>query len=203
MWLIGMMESLEQKLINVLASCDFKNKKEPFLYFVACLNSFLERHGIGRLIIVGGYAVELYSGGAYKTGDVDVIVEGDVDFVKSVLSKLSGKRGGRIWVLREIGLISKAIDIVSSLYDKEKNPVRVEVEDFTVYIEPPEETIISCLNACIYWKSDLDCEKAAMVMAAQWDRIDWSYLRARSEKENVAEILEKIKTIVGELRERG
>lgn len=46
------------------------------LELVAEANAFLEECGLGRVIVVGGYAVELYSGGAYRTGDVDVIVEG-------------------------------------------------------------------------------------------------------------------------------
>jgi hypothetical protein len=26
--------------------------------------------------VVGGFAVEIYSGGAYRTGDIDIVVEG-------------------------------------------------------------------------------------------------------------------------------
>jgi hypothetical protein len=47
----------------------------------------------------------------------------------------------------------------------------LEVGGKRVYIEPPEECIVSALAACVYWGSDLDCEKAAMVMVAQWDAI--------------------------------
>jgi hypothetical protein len=38
----------------------------------------------------------------------------------------------------------------------------LEVDGKRVYVEPPEECIVSALAACVYWGSDLDCEKAAM-----------------------------------------
>lgn len=44
-------------------------------------------------------------------------------------------------------------------------------------MEPPEECIVSSLAACVYWELDLDCERASMAMAAQWEVIDWGHLR--------------------------
>jgi hypothetical protein len=38
---------------------------------------------------VGGFAAEIYSERAYRTGDVDVIVEGDVKFVREFLKVVS------------------------------------------------------------------------------------------------------------------
>jgi hypothetical protein len=38
---------------------------------------------------VGGFAAEIYSARAYRTGDVDVIVEGDVKFVREFLKVVS------------------------------------------------------------------------------------------------------------------
>jgi len=56
------------------------------LELMAEVNAFLEECGLGRVIVVGGYAVELYSGGAYRTGDVDVIVEGGGALLRRALS---------------------------------------------------------------------------------------------------------------------
>ena len=38
---------------------------------------------------MGGFAAEIYSARAYRTGDVDVIVEGDVKFVREFLKVVS------------------------------------------------------------------------------------------------------------------
>jgi len=40
------------------------------------LNEELMKRGLGRVIIVGVFAAEIYSARAYRTGDVDIIVEG-------------------------------------------------------------------------------------------------------------------------------
>ena len=162
------------------------------LEVLATINSFMEEKGLGRVIVVGGYAVEIYTGSAYRTGDVDIIVEGDAELLRNALGLLEEWRG-RVWVYRGLDY---AIDIVSTQYTRHKEPVRIEVKGKTVYIEPPEETIISCLNACVYWRSDIDCEKAAMVLAAQWDRIDWRYLERRASQETTKEKLGEIRRIV-------
>ncbi|RLE61065.1 MAG: hypothetical protein DRJ35_01515 [Thermoprotei archaeon] len=67
-----------------------------------------------------------------------------------------------------------------------------------VYIEPPEETIIFCLDACVHWQSDLDYEKAAMVIVAQRRKIDWNYLEKRAEQERVKERSQEIKEVLEE-----
>ena len=65
------------------------------LELVAEANAFLEECGLGRAIVVGGYAVELYSGGAYRTGDVDVVVRGRGLAEESVLDRrVEGKSVG-------------------------------------------------------------------------------------------------------------
>jgi len=166
------------------------------LELVAEVNSFLEERGLGRVIVVGGYAVELYSGGAYRTGDVDVIVERASALLRTALGMIEEWRG-RVWIHEAL---SYAIDIVSSFYDKPKQPVVLEVGGKKVYVEPPEECIVSALAACVYWGSDLDCEKAAMVMAAQWNAIDWEYLERRCAEEGVAERLAEVKRVVEGVR---
>lgn len=166
------------------------------LELMAEVNAFLEECGLGRVIVVGGYAVELYSGGAYRTGDVDVIVEGGGALLRRALGLIEEWRE-RVWVHRAL---SYAIDIVSPSYGKPKQPVVLEVGGKRVYVEPPEECIVSALAACVYWGSDLDCEKAAMVMAAQWDVIDWEYLERRCVEEGVAEKLEEVKRVVESVR---
>ena len=96
--------------------------------------------------------------------------------------------------------MSYAIDIVSSHYDRRKPPVVLEVGGKRVYVEPPEECIVSSLAACAYRESDLDCERASMVMAAQWEVIDWGYLEKRCEEEGVAAKLAEVKRAVEAVR---
>jgi len=47
-----------------------------YLRLLTWLNTWLEKNGFGRIIVTWGFAVEVYTGRAYRTMDVDVIVEG-------------------------------------------------------------------------------------------------------------------------------
>ncbi|MEL9991203.1 MAG: hypothetical protein QXP98_08575 [Thermoproteus sp.] len=38
----------------------------------------------------------------------------------------------------------------------------------SVYVQSPEDSIVSSLNACVFRGSPADCERAAAVLAAQW-----------------------------------
>jgi len=170
------------------------------LEVVAEINVFYEEHGLGRLIVVGGYAVELYTGSAYRTGDVDLVVEGDAGVLREALGMLEEWRG-RVWYLRGFRY---AVDIVSTSYSGGKEPVRLRLDNRWVYVEPPEDSILSSLRACVYWESHLDCERAAMVMAAQWPRIDWQYLESAAAREGLSEKLAEIReTVRGVLEEAG
>jgi len=180
-------KELAENIRKVLAKKDF-----TVLELLAEINTFLEERKLGRLIIVGGYAVEIYSGSAYRTGDIDLVVEGGVEVLRNALGIIE-KWNGRVWFTQGL---KYALDIVSTLYSKPKKPIKIRVNDKSVYIEPPEETIISCLNACVYWQSDIDCEKVAMVLAAQWNRLDWKYLEKRAREEGVLEKFYKIRQVV-------
>ena len=185
----GLEGELASRLLRALEGGDV-------LMVVAEANSFLEERGLGRIVIVGGYAVELYTGSAYRTGDVDIVVEGGADLLRRALGLIEEWRG-RAWIYRGLRY---AIDIVSTSYDRPKPPITLEVRGRRVYVEPPEESVVSCLNACVHWGSDLDCEKAAMVMAAQWDVIDWEYLEKRCVEEGVYEKLLEIRQVVEQVR---
>jgi len=185
--------SLERKLAERIREA---LKRGDPLELVAEVNSFLEEQGLGRVIVVGGFAVELYSGGAYRTGDIDIIVEGCGALLRRALGMVEEWKS-RVWVHEALNY---AIDIVSCSYSKPKRPVVLEVAGKKIYVEPPEESIVSSLAACVHWSSDLDCEKAAMVMAAQWEVLDWEYLEKRSEEEGLAERLSEVRRVVESVR---
>jgi len=179
------MENLLQKL----------RKARNILEFLAILNTYMELNNIGKIIITGGFAVELYTNRAYRTGDVDIIVVGNKEFLEQVLNSI-GRRSGRVWELEYFS--DKAIDIVSTMYIKPKSPVKLRVGERWIYVEPVEEIIITCLAACKFWQSDIDCEKAAMLLVAQRDHIDWEYLMRRAEREEVLDKLFEIKKKIEE-----
>ncbi|MCR6692883.1 MAG: hypothetical protein MRT15_10860, partial [archaeon YNP-LCB-003-016] len=84
------------------------------------------------------------------------------------------------------------LDIVGMVYDKPKSPVRLSVNNYYVYMIPPEEAIIYALAAAKYRSSASDFERAVLVYATQRERLDLSYLSMRADEENVRDYLEKV-----------
>lgn len=98
------------------------SETDRFLKFLAILNTLLERKRLGRVIIVGGFAAEIYSGRSYRTGDVDIIVEGgSADIVREVLREFSDF-GLRIYLPKIREISEKGIDIVGENYNRRKPP---------------------------------------------------------------------------------
>ncbi|BBG27904.1 hypothetical protein IC007_2459 [Sulfuracidifex tepidarius] len=139
------------------------SETDRFLKFFAILNTLLEEKKLGR-ILVGGFAAEIYSGRGYRTGDVDIIIEGGAgDLVKQVLKEISD-RGLRIYLPKIREISEKGIDIVGDVYTKRKPPIRMQVDSsYYVYILPPEEVIITYLEAWKFWNSTEDRIKAVLV----------------------------------------
>ncbi len=173
---------------------------KAFAYLVAWLNTRLESAGLGRVIVTGGFAVELLTGRVYRTMDVDVIAEGEASRVlESLLSRL-GERIGRGYLLPSDTVLSlKSIVIVSDIYDRRAPPLKLVIGEFHLYIDPPEHLIITYLAAWKYWESGEDREKAAWLLAATKEIIDWELLKELANTEGVAEELKQLMNELSEL----
>ncbi|MBB5253633.1 hypothetical protein HNQ62_001402 [Sulfurisphaera ohwakuensis] len=98
------------------------SEPDRFLKFLAILNALLEDKGLGRIIIVGGFAAELYSGRSYRTGNVDVVIEGVAEnLVRDVLKEISDF-GLRIYLPKIREISEKGIDIVGNVYSELPRP---------------------------------------------------------------------------------
>ena len=189
------LEELIKGLGDIAKEIRNKTETERFLRFFSWLNSELQTRGLGRIIITGGFAAEIYSARAYRTGDVDIIIEGAGEIVRALLRSVSDV-GLRIYLLRFPQLSQKGIDIVGEDYDKEKPPIRVEINGRWVYMVPPEEVVVSCLSAWKFWNSLEDRDKAFLVLAVQAENIDMEYLRKRAKEEDVLDRLEGLKALL-------
>ncbi len=173
---------------------------KAFAYLVAWLNTRLESAGLGRVIVTGGFAVELLTGRVYRTMDVDVIAEGRAAKVLEELLLRLGERIGRGYLLPSNSILAlKSIDIVSDIYDRKAPPLKLVIEEFHLYIDPPEHLIITYLAAWKYWESGEDWEKAVWLLAATKEIIDWELLEELANVEGVAEELEKLTKELAEL----
>lgn len=167
------------------------SETDRFLKFFAILNTLMEEKGLGRIIIVGGFAAEIYSGRSYRTGDVDIVVEGNVELVKEILSRFSD-RGMRIFLPRVREISEKGIDIVGNVYSGGK-VAKINVDEkYHVYVASPEDIIINYLEAWKFWNSIEDRNKAILVYCVNKENLDLTYLTSRATEKNVKDYLEKV-----------
>ncbi len=172
------------------------DETKRYLLFIAWLNKKLEGNGLGRIIITGGFAVEVYTGRTYRTMDVDIIVEGlqAADVVREFLTKFS-ERIGRGYLMNYESLDVKSIDIVSYVYTRKVKPVKLIVNNDHVYLEPPEELIITYLLGWKNWGSTEDRDKALWVYIVWKDKLDEDYLVRRVIEEGVNEKFKELKEL--------
>jgi hypothetical protein len=166
-----------------------------YLYFIAWLNTFIEGRGLGRVVITGGFAVEVYTGRVYRTMDVDVVVEGCSDVVEGFIRRFSEKIGRGYLPTYEV-LSLKSIDIVSTVYTRRKGPTKLYVDDLYVYIEPVEDLITTYLSGWKYWGSTEDRDKVIWLLITWRDRLDWDYLNSICVEKGVMDKLKELMELI-------
>ncbi len=143
-------------------------------------------------VVVGGAAVELLTGGAYTTGDLDLV--GHVPRSVSVaLSEAGFERIGRHWI-REKGQVflefpgeCLGVNEVSSWRNILKQSVR---------IISTEDLLVDRLGAWQYWQSSVDGANAYLLWEAQKKKIDFERLERRVSEEGWQIAAEALKGFV-------
>jgi hypothetical protein len=176
---------------------EITEETKRYLYLIAWLNTKLEGGGLGRIIITGGFAVEVYTGRIYRTMDVDVIVEGinAGSLVERFLEKFSEKIARGFLPKYEL-LQLKSIEVVSVVYGRKSQPTKLVVGDFHVYVEPVEELVITYLAGWKFWESTEDRDKAYWLYALWRERIDHEYLESRAVEEGVYDYLRALQDML-------
>jgi len=109
------------------------------------------------------------------------------------------KRDGSVFLNQKLepSLLSSslAIEVPASVLSDEDAPVEiVEFEEgLQCRIIGLEDLIIDRLNACKYWKSEIDCEMVELLLKRYTKELDWLYLEkkaAKPENNTLSELLE-------------
>ncbi|MEZ0247779.1 MAG: hypothetical protein ABWJ97_00780 [Thermoproteus sp.] len=173
---------------------------DPALAFLSLLNEELERRGLGSVVIVGGFAVELYSGGAYRTGDIDFVIHTTrPEEAYNIFTVMAQARGWRKISRVYEGPGPLYLDLVGFSYVGRRKELRACGS--RLYVQSPEDAVVSSTNACVYWDSPADCERAAAVLAAQWNSVDWDYLFRKASESSVLKKLEELVDRIRSIRE--
>ncbi|MDD5564339.1 MAG: hypothetical protein PHQ91_11550 [Thermoanaerobaculaceae bacterium] len=127
-------------------------------------------------VLVGGAAVELYTGGAYVTGDLDFV--GHVPAgVATKLAAAGFSRTGRHW-LREPGQVF--IEFPGETLGPGEESVRLRIGEVDVVTISPEDAVADRLGAWQHWRSMVDGVNAWLLFRAQRLVLDRARLRKRA-----------------------
>lgn len=155
-----------------------KEADRRILHFAALLR---KEAGLGPddLVVVGGSAIEIYTEGAYVSGDIDVCAPRDP--VVSVLTRWRFKHTGREWarldwrvVLDVVGPWVSGSMRLSRVVDTPYGPVRVgSIEDL----------IVGRLALVKYWNEPEEYRNARLLVLLPG--LDWDYLARRAAQEDL------------------
>lgn len=126
-------------------------------------------------ILVGGAAVELYTRGAYTTGDIDLV--GHVDpTVARALQNAGFERHGRHWIHESA---QELVEFPGSSLEPEEVAHWVLLSGYTIRIISTEDLLVDRLGAWEYWRSSVDGANAFLLWRAQEARTDRLRLEER------------------------
>jgi hypothetical protein len=145
-------------------------------------------------VLVGGSAVELYTGGAYTTGDLDFV--GLVPaYVRKALTEAGFMRQGRHWIHEKEKIFLEFPS--SNLGDDERKAV-ITIDRFHVQIISPEDLIVDRLAAFKHWESSVDGINSFLLYRIQQDHLDDKHLEKRAKDENVSVALQAVRSLYRE-----
>lgn len=159
------------------------------LRFVALLTKAVVALGWSAPVVVGGYAVQYYTSGDYRTVDIDMV--GASEPVAQVLESWGFLREGRHWYDAELKF---AIEVPGAQLDPHEaaRVFGVRVAGVTAYILGIEDLIIDRLNACVHWNDGESC-RWARVMLLTAPELDEAYLEERAAAEQVLDKLRELR----------
>lgn len=166
------------------------------LLMVALITRLLEQKGKEAPIVIGGCALSYYTREVYFTADID-LAYADREALDNVLKEIGFVKEGRYWVNEELKV---AIEVPATALIGEDSPVEiVEIaENLQCKIIGIEDLIIDRLNACKYWKSEIDCEMVELLINKYIKELDWDYLKKKAvtpENDVLSELLELRKKV--------
>lgn len=130
-------------------------------------------------ILVGGAAVEIFTGGAYTTGNLDFV--GSVPkSIEAVLESNGFKKAGRHWIHREGQVF---LEFPGSSLGAGERHVRYTAFGHDVDLVSIEDLLVDRLGAWEDWKSGIDGANAFVLYRTCRDEIDHVRLQARAEEE--------------------
>jgi hypothetical protein len=139
-------------------------------------------------VLIGGSAVELYTGGAHTTADIDF--SGKVPAkVGRILQRVGFRREGRSWVHDGARVY---LDFTEQK-GVEPSIVELKVGESSVKALAPEDLIVERLVDYQKWRSEVDAVNAFLVFRSQRGNLDRELLQSTAGGKKVEGLLQTLR----------
>lgn len=149
-------------------------------------------------VLVGGAVVELLTGGAYTTGDLDFA--GSVP--RAVARKLAAAgfdQRGRHWVHARGQIF---LEFPSDHVEPDEGSIDLELAGHTLRVLAPEAVVVDRLAAWEFWNSSTDGVNAYLVLRAVGARLDLAKLRRLVKRREVAKAWKSLRVFARRFESR-
>ncbi|HET6360796.1 MAG TPA: hypothetical protein VFH11_01945 [Gemmatimonadota bacterium] len=136
-------------------------------------------------VLVGGGAVELFTGGAYTTGDFDFVGELN-DAARVLLQDAGFRKTGRHWKHEGAQIF---IEFPGRSLEPGVETVELDAFANVVLVISPEDALVDRLAAWKSWKSEAHGVNAYLLYLATKTELDWPRLEKRGRTEHVMDAL--------------
>ncbi|MBZ0115191.1 MAG: hypothetical protein K8J08_22235, partial [Thermoanaerobaculia bacterium] len=145
-----------------------------------------------------GGAVELYSGGAYRTDDLDFVGTIGRNATQQLLAH-GFRREGRHWIHEEHQIF---LEFPSAVLAQGETAARIDFGNCSVLVIGLEELIVDRLAAWWFWRSDIDGMNAFLLLRAQATSLDFKRLNDLAIAAEVGPALDALELFVARLGSR-
>ena len=148
-------------------------------------------------VLVDGAAVELYTGGGYRTGVLDFVGRIPRE-VSRLLAQVGFRKRGRHW-LHEAAQVF--IELPAAEFDRDVRVDAIRIHRWTIVILSPGDLLVARLAAWKFWRVPVEGINAYLLYRARGKTMDGKRLTEAAEVEEVRDELESLRCFAGRDRQ--
>jgi hypothetical protein len=133
----------------------------------------------GRMV-VGGSAIEIYTGGAYVSGDVDYVTKSR-QAVERVLRAWSFNDEGKWFSKPSWGLFVDVMETPGTGVRRLTRIITTKAGPFR--IAAIEDLLIKRVREAVFWQGRKEAFDQAVLLARHADKVDWEYVQHYANRE--------------------
>lgn len=137
--------------------------------------------GLDGLMVVGGSAIEIYTGGSYVSGDIDYVADSR-EAIARVLRRWGFKEEGK-WFSKKTW--SLFVDVMETHGTGSRRLSRVIITKVGPFrIAAIEDLLVKRMREAISWQGREEAFDQAVLLARHADSVDWKHVEFFASKEN-------------------